>query len=120
MGRKRKSRRELPERMYYKHGAFYFVTKDCKWLHLGQTATEAFKEYANMAVEPKRISTMGQVMDRYLNEVVPDFASPTMKRFGFLILFMLVTYYELAMSYTCPYSSAYVEQWSFHQLIFLI
>jgi integrase len=69
MGRKRKSRKDLPERVYYNHNAYYFTTREGKWIRLGNTLSEALSAYADL-VEPERIHTMGQVMDRYLAEVV--------------------------------------------------
>ena len=76
MGRKRKSRRDLPERVYHKHGAYFFVEPNGKWNKLEKTLPEALAEYGKM-IEPENLNTMGQIMDRYLAEVVPEKAATT-------------------------------------------
>ena len=77
MGRKRKSRKDLPERIYFKHNAYYFVNYDGKWQRLGKTVPETLRAYAGMIDEQDDLKTMGQVMDRYLGEVVPEFKPET-------------------------------------------
>jgi len=71
MGRTRKSRKDLPARMYEKHGAFYLVDKNNAWFRLGGTLPEAMQKYAEMVAQREKISTMSQVIDRYKLEVLP-------------------------------------------------
>lgn len=69
MGRKRQTRKDLPERVYMKHGAYYFVDVQGKWRRLGKTFSEALSAYIEL-VAPVELHTMGQVFDRYLADVV--------------------------------------------------
>lgn len=67
----------LPERVYFKHGAYYYVTPKKKWIHLGRTEETALAEYTRIASASAVLSTMGQVFDKYLLEVVPQKAERT-------------------------------------------
>jgi integrase len=69
MGRKRMSRKDLPERMYLSHKSYFFVDRNNKWLMLGKSLPEALKAYGEM-MEPDNITNMGQVFDRYMAEIV--------------------------------------------------
>ena len=71
MGRKRQSRKDLPERVYQKHGAYYFVGINKKWSLLGKNLSEALKKYGSF-MEPVKLHTLGQVFDRYLVEIVSE------------------------------------------------
>ena len=79
MGRKRQSRRDLPERVYQKHGAYYFVDADNKWQKVGKTVSEVYRWYADMVHDDIQINTMSQIMDRYLGEVLPEKAPSTVR-----------------------------------------
>ena len=57
--------------MYEKHGAFYLVNKDNTWLRLGATLPEAMLKYAGLIVQRERITTIGQIIDRYQLEILP-------------------------------------------------
>lgn len=72
MGRKRKNRKDLPERVYMSNNAYYYVEKN-KWKRLGKTLPEALRAYALLIDTPEDLRKMGQLMDRYLKEVVPEF-----------------------------------------------
>lgn len=61
----------LPERVYFKHGAYYYVTPANKWVRLGHTEDLALAEYSRLAAAPDALSTMSKVFDKYLIEVVP-------------------------------------------------
>lgn len=80
MPRKRNSiNRPLPNRWRYKHGAYYYrVPKSDSgmWDHktefrLGKTLNEAYKVWSARLQASTDISTLGQLLDRYLSEVVP-------------------------------------------------
>jgi len=77
MGRRRKSDRHLPERVYRRHGAYYLVTRDGRWVRLGRSYTEALMRYAELVQDPDRPVTLGAIMDRYLREEVPRLAPST-------------------------------------------
>lgn len=74
MGRKRKSRTDLPERVYFSHGAYYFATKT-GWIWLGRSWPTAVKQYAKIISEPTpgRVSA---IMDRYMSEWAPENKRP--------------------------------------------
>jgi integrase len=84
--------RGLPERWQLHHGAYYYrvpTGKEAYWggkkrFKLGRTLSEAQKVYeqrkrseAAETAPPPRANTIAQLLDRYLNEVVPKSKSPT-------------------------------------------
>lgn len=82
MGRRRKSRKDLPERVYHRHGAFYFVDAGGKWHRLGKNLADAMIRYAELNSSPhSALVTLGHVMDRYQAEVIPSKAPRTQKNY---------------------------------------
>lgn len=78
MGRPRKSRKDLPERVYYNHGSYYFVDDNKKWHNLGRDYALAMQAWAKLIGTPiDQPTTVGQLIDRYLLEVVPKKAERT-------------------------------------------
>src|ERR1700694_850193 len=77
MGRKRKSRLDLPKRVYFIHGAYYLFPKDGKPVHLGRDYAQAMAEWAKLIARPASMTTIGEIMDRYLLEVAPKNAPRT-------------------------------------------
>jgi len=78
MGRKRKTDKYLPERMYQRSGSFYFVEYGTnKWVNLGRDYVKAMGEYARLRGPEGPISTMNDLIDRYLQEVAPTKALKT-------------------------------------------
>ena len=77
MGRRRQSRRDLPERMYFKNGAYYFVDMNNKWQRLGKSVSEAMLSYSAIIGYRERLLTMGQIIDRYEAEILPEKAQST-------------------------------------------
>ena len=75
MGRKRKHRKDLPERVYFNHGAYYFVAKDGEWIWLGKDHGSAMRRYGDFCVShiPGRMSA---IMDRYMKEYAPKEKAP--------------------------------------------
>lgn len=71
MGRTRTSRKDLPRRMYFEHGAYYFVAKDKKRTHLGRDFAAAMTAYAAICQPPLGRLNLGAVMDAYLREKAP-------------------------------------------------
>ena len=78
MGRKRKHRRDLPERVYYRHGAYYFVDRAGKWHNLGRDHHQALIEHARIN-RAGALLTLGQLMDRYVSDVLPGKAPATQR-----------------------------------------
>jgi integrase len=77
MGRKRRSRKDLPQRVYFQHGSYYFVSKDAKWNNLGRDYVDAMTAYAKLNSAPVSINNMGALFDRYEREVIPTKAPKT-------------------------------------------
>lgn len=71
MGRTRQSRKDLPRRMYFHHGAYTFRTMDGKRIHLGRDYAEAIRRYADLVQPVIGKLRLGAVMDAYLREKVP-------------------------------------------------
>ncbi len=72
MGRKRQTRKDLPRRMYFHHGAYYFFPKNAKALRLSADYGEALVKYAAI-VQPVATArqTLSDVMDVYIRAEVP-------------------------------------------------
>lgn len=79
MGRRRGTNKDLPQRMYEKSGSYYFVDIENKWHNLGRVKHKAIAEYANFIGPNRRITTMSDVIDRYMTEVSPKKAETTYK-----------------------------------------
>ena len=79
MGRKRKSDKDLPQRMYKKSGGYYFVDIENKWHNLGRVKHTAIAEYAKHIGPDRKMVTMSDVIDRYMTEVSPHKAETTYK-----------------------------------------
>lgn len=81
MGRKRQADRHLPERVYQKHGAYYFQPRPAErgrfggksWIRLGATLAEMYRAMAELNKdETAPLRTMNQLFDRYAREVIPE------------------------------------------------
>lgn len=80
MGRPRKGDQFLPKRVYRRSGSYYFVGVDSKWINLGRSYPKAMAEYAKLVDDGgQELSTMGDVIGRYLREVAPGKAEATFK-----------------------------------------
>lgn len=77
MGRRRKTHKHLPQRVYPKHGAFYFVDINNKWHRLGATMAEMYKEFAKYVDRNAPLHTMSDVFDRFIIEKIPLLAERT-------------------------------------------
>ncbi len=71
MGKPRQSRKDLPERVYAKHGAYYFVDAANKWHPLGKEYGPAMQKWAAMVKPVIGKQRMGAVMDAYIKEQLP-------------------------------------------------
>ena len=79
MGRKRKTDKHLPRRMYMRRGAYYFVDKEGRWIPLGGDYAIAMAEYGRISGPSTRCITVGDVIDRYSLDVSPHKAQTTRK-----------------------------------------
>ena len=77
--KRRKENSELPKRWRYKHGAYRYLVplgQEHRWdnkkeFTLGKTTTEAYRVWADRLATADNITTVSQLMDRYLLEHVP-------------------------------------------------
>lgn len=79
MGRRRASKLDLPPRVYLKHGAYYHVTRDNKWVRLSTDRAEACAKWAKLQGIDMPSNTVGDLLRRYLTEVSP-LKSPRTRR----------------------------------------
>ena len=85
MGRRRKNNFNLPPRMYLKHGAYYYVSRENKWLRLSEDKAIAFAKWAEIEGEtPKDIGSekpsvgsVGALIEKYMIEIAPRKAKST-------------------------------------------
>lgn len=82
MGRKRKDRKDLPERMYFRGRAYYFVERSGKWRNLGRDFQKALTAYGAFVDTQRGDATLGAVMDRYERDVLPTKAARTREQYG--------------------------------------
>ena len=69
MTKKLTKNKHLPERVYQKHGAFYYVTRQNKWIRLGKSFVEAMGEWARIVEPVRQCNTMNDLFDKYMMEV---------------------------------------------------
>ena len=78
MGRKRRTDKHLPQRMYLRSGTYYFVEYGTnKWMNLGRDYVKAMAEYARLRGPQGPLVAMSDVIDRYIEEVAPTKATRT-------------------------------------------
>lgn len=85
MGRRRKNNFNLPPRMYLKHGAYYYVSRENKWIRLSEDKALAFSKWAEIEGETPRESgsdkplagSMAALIDKYMVEIAPKKAKST-------------------------------------------
>jgi hypothetical protein len=85
MGRRRQNNLGLPPHMHLKHGAYYFVGKDKKWIRLSDDKAMALSKWAELEGEtpipkdePKPIKgSVAELIMRYMLEVAPRKAKST-------------------------------------------
>lgn len=70
---------KLPSRVYKKHGAYYFVTPQNKWVRLGKSLSDAYRALAILEADGRE-ETIDGLVARYLREVTPKKAPSTQKQ----------------------------------------
>lgn len=79
MGRRRTNNLGLPPHMHLKHGAYYFVGKDKKWIRLSDDKKIALAKWAEIEGEIPNVidedkpakGSMAELIKRYMVEVAP-------------------------------------------------
>lgn len=80
MARRRSKNKHLPQRMYLKHGAYYFVEAGTeRWIPLGREYAKAMGKYGEITDIDRPCVTMNDVIARYRIEVLPKKAATTQK-----------------------------------------
>lgn len=79
MGRRRKTDKHLPERVYQRGGSYYFVDTGGKWHNLGRDYQKALIEYGHLTDTQRACHTIGDLITRYLIEESPTKAADTHK-----------------------------------------
>lgn len=77
MGRTRQSRKDLPRRMYFDHGAYYFTPKAGPKINLGRDLGDALRKYAEIVQPAATRKNIGAVMDAYIAQKLPRLAPRT-------------------------------------------
>jgi hypothetical protein len=77
VGRKRTKNRHLPQRVYQKHGAFYFVDRKNKWHKLATNYTDALVALARLLEASAPTGIMDHIFARYEAEELPKKALAT-------------------------------------------
>ncbi len=85
MGRRRKNNFNLPPRMYLKHGAYYYVSRENKWIRLSEDKAIAFSKWAEIegetpiesGSEKPLAGSMAALIDKYMVEIAPKKAKST-------------------------------------------
>ncbi len=79
MGRRRKTDKHLPQRMYLRSGTYYFADPGGKWHNLGRDYAAAMYGYAQITGPGGHCRTLGDAVDRYMKEVACQNAERTYK-----------------------------------------
>ncbi|MES9845644.1 MAG: tyrosine-type recombinase/integrase [Candidatus Sedimenticola sp. 6PFRAG5] len=79
MGRKRRKNRDLPERVYKKHGAYYYVTPENQWIRLGKTKAEMYKTLAELEIQPSDSFTVENLWKDFLQDRVVSLSPATVR-----------------------------------------
>ncbi len=80
MPRKRLTNKHLPQRVYWKKGAYRLLTKEGKWIKLGVSLPEMYKTLSEILDTDYKLHKFAEVITRYLNEVSPTKSAATYKR----------------------------------------
>ena len=82
MGRKRKTNKHLPTRMYFKGRSYYFVSRDNKWINLGRDYQAAVAQWAQLTDTTGPLRTMSDLFDRYERDIMPTKAPVTVMSYS--------------------------------------
>lgn len=77
VGRKRRIDRHLPERVYHRHGAYYYVTPAGQWRPLGKAYSDALRALAALLGEGAPVQTIELLIAKYETDELPKKAKKT-------------------------------------------
>lgn len=103
--------RDLPPRCYFKHGAFFYVTPQNKWVNLGRDRDKALREYAKLAVNTGAldISRMTGLIDTALPAICHGKAKATVKSYRQCAARLRVIFAEFGVDNVKPKHVAQVK-----------
>lgn len=78
VGKTRKTNKHLPQRMYLKHGGYWYVDRANKWHRLDSDYSAALKRYAAI-VSNTGLDRIDLLIAKYENEILPKRAADTAK-----------------------------------------
>ena len=85
-GRRIKTNKHLPQRVYLYHGRYWFMERSGKRRDLGTTEAEMYSKLAEFAERRFLLRTMNQAFDRYLLESLPHLAPRTQRDYrGYIV-----------------------------------
>lgn len=79
VGRTRTKNKHLPQRVYQKHGAYWFVDRKNKWHRLADGYPEALKAFSALLAKDAPVNTIELLWAKYQVEVLPKKAKKTRK-----------------------------------------
>lgn len=79
VGRRRKHDRHLPQRVYLRHGAHYYVAHDGNWLPLGKDYSEALQALSVILASGLPVTTVADLVARYEIEELSRHAARTQR-----------------------------------------
>src|SRR6266513_2042273 len=79
MGRRRRSNKHLPQRVYRYHGRYWYVERSGQRRDLGTTESEMYSKLAEYFDTRKPLHIMNEVFDRYLHESLGNLAPRTQR-----------------------------------------
>jgi hypothetical protein len=87
MGRRRRTNKHLPQRVYLYHGRYWFIERSGKRRDLGNTEAEMYSKLAEFADRRTPLRTMNQAFDRYLIESLPHLAPRTQRDYSTQVVY---------------------------------
>lgn len=78
VGRKRRTDKHLPRRVYRRHGAYYFVDAAGRWHRLGDSLSEMYAALSRF-IEARPCETVKDLVERYQREVLASYSAKEQK-----------------------------------------
>lgn len=69
----------LPSRVYFKHGAYYFVDKNHVWTRLGKNKGDMYRKLAELSIDAPAQNTVNHMIQGYIRDVLSKKSRSTIK-----------------------------------------
>lgn len=106
--RPRKTNRHLPQCVYQRHGAYWYV-KSGKWTRLGRELGEALQAYAQIVQSRPAQSGMPGLIDRVLAHISPKLAPSTVEQYEAAARYLRDAFADFAPDQVLPRHVAAVK-----------